>query len=53
MMKMVKGMKGPTREEGNDKRSPVPWRALSLRVSEAASSGWADADEGGGLTAAE
>lgn len=30
MMKMMKGMKGPTREEGNDQQSPVPWRALSL-----------------------
>lgn len=30
MMKMMKEMKGPAREEGNDQQSPVPWRALSL-----------------------
>ena len=46
MMQMMKEMKGATREEGNTSTVQSLEELLAWRVSEAASLGWADADEG-------
>ena len=46
MMQMMKEMKGATREEGNTSTVQSLEELLACRVSEAASLGWADADEG-------